>query len=102
VNRSSLPHALLGKKEDSIAEGKRAAEMLPVSQDAVDGPNILKNLAVVYAWTDEHDLAFETLGPLAKTPNGVYYGDLKLNPYWDPLRKDPRFEELLAQLAPGE
>jgi hypothetical protein len=54
--------------------------MLPISKDAVDGPGIAQNLVVVYAWTNELDLAFETLAPLAKTPAGVYYGNLKLDP----------------------
>jgi hypothetical protein len=63
---------------------------------------VLINLAVVYAWTGEPDLAFETLSPLTKTPSGIYYGKLKLDPLWDPLRKDPRFEKLLAELAPKD
>ena len=65
----------------------------------VDGPGILINLAVVYVWTNHLDLAFNTLGPLTKMPNGIYYGQLKRDPYWEPLRKDPRYEKLLAQLA---
>jgi serine/threonine protein kinase len=94
--------ALLGRKQDAIAEGKRAAEMLPVSEDAVDGPNMLINLAVVYAWTGELDLAFQTLTPLAKMPCGICHGPLKADPYWEPLRQDSRFEKLLAELAPAE
>jgi hypothetical protein len=65
-------------------------------------PAVLKNLAVVYTWTDEPHLAFEILRSLTKVPSGVYYGDLKLHPYWDPLRKDPLFEKLLTELAPGD
>ncbi len=60
------------------------------------------NLAAVYAWTSQLDLAFEALGPLTKTPNGVYYGDLKLISWWESLRKDPRFDKLLAELAPKD
>jgi hypothetical protein len=48
------------------------------------------------------NLAFETLGSLTKIPNGPFYGDLKLNAYWTPLRKDPRFDKLLAELAPRD
>jgi hypothetical protein len=48
------------------------------------------------------DLAFETLSSLTKTPFGIYYGELKLEPYWDPLRKDPRYEKLLAELVPKD
>ena len=62
----------------------------------------MTNLALVYAWTDEVDLAFETLVPLTKMPSGVFYGQLKLDPYWDPLRNDPRFDKLLAELAPKD
>jgi TolB-like protein len=94
--------ALLGNKQDATAEGKRAVDMLPLSKDAVDGPSVLANLALVYAWTGEPDLAFETLNSLAKTPNGIYYGNLKLDPMWDPLRKDPRFDKLLTELAPKD
>jgi Flp pilus assembly protein TadD len=100
VSTLAVVDALLGKKEDAIAEAKRAAEMLPVSGDAEMGPGILTNLASVYAWTGESDLAIATLASLTKMPNGPYYGLLKRNPIWDPLRKDPRFEKLLAELAP--
>ena len=98
----ALVDALLNKKEVAVSEAKRAVEMLPISRDAVDGPGIAVNLAVVYAWTNELDLAFETLGSLTKTPNGILYGDLKLSSYFNPLRKDPRFEKLLAELAPRD
>jgi TolB-like protein/Flp pilus assembly protein TadD len=88
----------LGSKQLAISEAKRAVEMLPISKDAVEGPN----LALVYAWANEPDLALETLGPLTKIPNGDHYGTLKLDPSWDPLRKDPRFDKLLAELAPKD
>ena len=102
LTQLAVVDALLGKKQDATAEGKRAVDMLPISRDAVDGPGLLINLAVVYAWTGEPDLAFETLSSLTKTPNGIYYGDFKLNPLWDPLRKDPRYKTLLAELAPKD
>jgi hypothetical protein len=98
----SLVDALLNDKEAAISEAKRATEMLPVAKDAIHGTGMLVQLAVVYAWTNELDLAFETLGSLTKIPNGPFYGDLKLNAYWTPLRKDPRFEKLLAELAPRD
>jgi len=94
--------ALLKRNEEAIAEGQRAVEMLPVSKDAMDGPTLLTNLAVVYAWTGQFDQAFKELATSAKTPHGIYYGQLKKSPLWDPLRKDPRFDELLAQLAPSK
>jgi hypothetical protein len=88
--------------EGAIVEAKHAAEMLPMSKDALDGPNVLINLAVVYVWTSELDLAIETIRPLTTMPNGVFYGDLKRSPFWDPLRQDPRFEKLVAELAPRD
>jgi serine/threonine protein kinase len=94
--------ALLGKKEIAIAEAKRAVETVPISKDALDGPALLINLAVVYAWTGRTDLAFGTLAPLAKIPWGIFYGPLKLDPYWEPLRKDSRFDKILAELAPKD
>jgi TolB-like protein/Tfp pilus assembly protein PilF len=102
LSQLAVVDALLGKKEKATTEAKRATEMLPLSEDAVDGPPLLINLAVVYAWTSELDLALETLEPLAKIPSGVFYGSLKLDPLWDPLRKDPRFDKLLAKLAPPD
>jgi TolB-like protein/Flp pilus assembly protein TadD len=102
LSQLAVVDALLENKEAAISEAKRAVEMLPISKDAVEGPGIAENLAVVYAWAHELDLAFETLGPLTKTPNGVCYGDLKLDPTWDPLHEDPRFEKLLAELAPKD
>jgi tetratricopeptide (TPR) repeat protein len=102
LSNLAVVDALLGKKENAIAEAKRAAEMLPVSKDAVDGPGILMNLVAVYAWTNEPGPAFEQLDILVKLPNGIYYGNLQGDPYWEPLRKDPRFAKLLAELAPSE
>jgi serine/threonine protein kinase len=92
--------ALLDNKEAAVSEAKRAAEMLPISKDAMDGPAILMNLVLVYVWTNEFDRAFEILIPLTKMPAGFCYGQFKLDPYWDPIRKDPRFEKLLTELAP--
>src|SRR5260370_3962307 len=68
----------------------------------LDGPDLVHNLAMVYAWTNEPDLAFQTLNVSIKAPVGVSYGELKLDPDWDPLRSAPRFAKLLAQLAPHE
>jgi hypothetical protein len=102
LSNLAVVDALLGQKQRAIDEAKRSVEMLLISRDAAGSPAALKNLAVVYTWTDETELAFETLNSVAKVPAGIYYGDLKLDPYWDPLRKDPRFEEILAELSPGD
>ena len=77
--------------------------MLPISEDAFDGPVIATNVALVYVWANRLDLAFEQLNIVIHMPNDrLTYGDLKTNPGWDPLRKDPRFEKLLTQLAPKD
>jgi hypothetical protein len=62
----------------------------------------MTNLAIVYIRTEEPDLAFQQLAISVKTPGGITYEELKLDPAWDPIRHDPRFDELLAQLAPHE
>jgi serine/threonine-protein kinase len=92
--------AALGNKEDAIPEGRRAVELLPVTKDALIGSLLLQNLALIYAWTGEKDLAFEELTIAAKLPGFLSYGDLRLHPYWDPLRGDPRFDKIVASLAP--
>ena len=90
----------LGRKDDALREGRRACELLPISQDAVDGASLAVNLAHIYAWTGEKDLAIEQIAAIERVPNPLSYGLLKLHPYWDPLRGDPRFEEILSSLAP--
>src|SRR5438094_4061616 len=52
------------------------------------------------AWTGERDLAIEQVETLAKIPAGPSYGEIRLGPNWDPLRGDPRFEKIVASLAP--
>jgi TolB-like protein/Flp pilus assembly protein TadD len=91
--------AALGRKEEAIAEGKRAIEMLPESRDAFDGPQFTASLAQIYAWTGETDEAFRLLDHLLSVPNGIAVPILKLEPAWDPLRKDPRFQALIDKYA---
>jgi len=100
LSNLAVVDALLGRKEDAISEGKRAVEILPITKDAVDGPGLAINLAVVYAWTNEPDLAFQQLDALSKMPYGLFYNYLKPGAYFDPLRQDPRYDKLLADLAP--
>ena len=76
--------------------------MLPVSEDAVDGPSLVYNLAAVYGMTNERDLAFQELAVSAKIPGGISYRDLNLDACWDSLRADPRLDKLLAELAPKD
>ena len=87
----------LGEKESAIAEGKRAVELLPESQDAFDGPKMTVALAQIYAWTGESDQALQLLDRSLSTTNGVTVPFLKLDPIWDPLRTDPRFQALVAK-----
>jgi tetratricopeptide (TPR) repeat protein len=95
-----LIDAALGEKEAALREGRRAIELLPVTKDALNGAEILYFYAVICAWIAERDLAIEQLETLAKIPAGVSYGEIRLDPCWDPLRGDPRFEEIVASLAP--
>ncbi len=85
----------LGRKQEAVAEGKRAVELLPESQDALDGPQATAALAQIYAWTGESDEAFRLLDHLMVVPNGLTIPLLKLDQAWDPLRKDPRFQALI-------
>jgi len=91
--------AYLDRKEEAIQEATRALEIRPVSEDTAEGTWILQNLAEVYAWTNEPDLAFRELAILVGIPDGLDNREIfKADPTWDPLRKDPRFEKLAAQL----
>jgi tetratricopeptide (TPR) repeat protein len=91
--------AALGQKQEAIAEGKRAVELLPESQDALDGPRATEALAQIYAWTGESDEALRLLDHLLVAPSGLTIPMLKLAPAWDPLRKDPRFQALIDKYA---
>jgi serine/threonine-protein kinase len=90
----------LERKEEAIREGRRGCELLPISKDAIDGAVLAINLAQIYAWTGEKDRAIEQIAALERVPNILSYGLLKLHPYWDSLRGDPRFEKIVASLAP--
>jgi TolB-like protein/Flp pilus assembly protein TadD len=98
----ALIDAALGRKEQALQEGRRAVELLPVEKDSVGGPAVIQYLAVIAAWVGEKDLALEQLERAVRLPNTLSYGQLKLLPYWDPLRGDPRFEKIVASLAPKE
>jgi TolB-like protein/Flp pilus assembly protein TadD/predicted Ser/Thr protein kinase len=93
--------AALGRKENAIREGRHACELLPVSKDSWEGPYWITNLATIYAWTGDNDAALQQLGNSASSFGfGVTYGELKLFPIWDSLRSDPRFDQIVASLAP--
>jgi TolB-like protein/Flp pilus assembly protein TadD len=91
-----LIDAALGRKEEAMRKGRRSIELLPTSKDAYDGPLLATNLAVIYAQVGERDLALQQLAELSTLPNGPTPGTLRAEPEWDPLRGDPRFENLAA------
>jgi TolB-like protein/predicted Ser/Thr protein kinase len=86
----------LGRKEDAIREARRAVDLMPMAKDSYWGPDVVANLALVYAWTGERNRALEQLESVAKIPAGPTYGDLRFNPCWDSLRGDPRFDKIVA------
>jgi TolB-like protein/class 3 adenylate cyclase/Tfp pilus assembly protein PilF len=96
-----LIDAGLGRKEDALREGRRALELLPVERDAFAAPDIILLFSIICAWTGEKDLACEQLATAAQYPSFMLtYGRLRLLPFWDPLRGDPRFQKIVASLAP--
>ena len=95
-----LIDAALGRKDEAIREGRRAVELLPVTRNSMEGAIIMEHLAIIYAWTGEKDLALEQIAATLRIPSELNYGYLKLHPLWDPLRSDPRFEKIVAALAP--
>ena len=97
-----LIDASLGRKEEALSEGRRAVELLPATKDALSGTEILYFYAVICAWTGERDQAIDHLKTLATLQAGVSYGEIHLDPFWDPLRGDPGFEQIVASLAPKE
>jgi hypothetical protein len=100
-----LIDAALGNKEAALQEGRRAMELLPVEKDAVDGQAVMTYFAIIAAWVGEKDLALQQLAAAAPTYGAAIatsYGMLKLFPFWDPLRGDPRFEKIVASLAPTQ
>jgi TolB-like protein len=94
--------AALGEKEKAISEAKRAVELMPISKDAYDGPLVLQCLAQVYAWTGKKQLALDAIDMLVGVPGFLDYGYLLRDPAWAPLRGDPRFEKIVASLAPKD
>jgi serine/threonine protein kinase/Flp pilus assembly protein TadD len=97
-----LIDAALGRKEEALREGRRAVELLPVGKDPINGITLVKYFAMIAAWAGDKDLACEQLAIALRPPSRLTYGELKLLPYWDPLRGDPRFEKIVASLAPTQ
>jgi TolB-like protein/Tfp pilus assembly protein PilF len=98
-----LIDAALGNKEAALAEGRRAIELVPVEKDSINGSFMIQYFAITAAWAGEKDLALQQLELGFRAPlvsQMLTYGALKLLPFWDPLRGDPRFEKIVASLAP--
>jgi serine/threonine-protein kinase len=105
--RLGLLYAYLGRREDAIREGRRAVALKPTESDHLEGPQMLSNLALIYARLGENDQAIEMIQSLLQTPAAVFFGEasmsyseLRLRWQWDPLRNDPRFKAILAALEP--
>ena len=92
-----LIDAYLGRKEEALREGRRAVELVRAEKDVMQGRLLATNLAMIAACVGDKDLAFEELDSIIRLPNPLSYGGLKLFPWWDPLRGDPRFEKLLVE-----
>src|SRR5437870_4877832 len=90
----------LGQKELALQEAQHAIDLMPISKDIYDGGLVLEGLAQVYTWSDEPDQAIELLQKLVSMPSYINYARLKFHPLWKPLRGDPRFEAIVASLAP--
>src|SRR6267143_1943075 len=100
-----LIDAALGNREAALQEGRRAMELLPVEKDSVSGQSVRAYFALIAAWAGEKDLALQQLATAAPTYGAAIatsYGMLKLFPFWDPLRGDPRFDQIVASFAPKE
>jgi TolB-like protein len=99
-----LIDAALGRKEEALHEGRRAVDLIPMEKDALAGSEMIKFLAMIAAWVGEKNLACEQLAIAIRYPDfpPLSYGQLKLMPWWDPLRGELCFEKIVASLAPKE
>jgi TolB-like protein/Flp pilus assembly protein TadD len=101
ISALGMIDAALGRKDDAIAEGRKAVDLVPLGKDAITGSVLTQNLAVIYSWTGEQEQAFEILNRLVAMPGYLSYGQLSFHPYWTPLRNDPSFSKVLKVLQPN-
>jgi TolB-like protein/Tfp pilus assembly protein PilF len=97
--------AALGRKGLALEEGRRAIALTPLEKDVFNGCRVLQYFAITAAWAGDKELALQQLEAGLRAPmasDALSYGALKLLPFWDPLRGDPRFEKIVASLAPKE
>jgi tetratricopeptide (TPR) repeat protein len=92
----------LGRKEEALSEGRRAIELAANVKEDTSEVYAKICFAIICAWTGEPELALGQLEAISNAPGFHSYGDLRLNPMWDPLRADPRFEKIVASLARKE
>ena len=100
-----LIDAALGRKDLALDEGRRAIALTPLEKDVINGSRVLQYFAITAAWAGDKELALQQLEAGLRAPAAsimLSYGALKLFPFWDPLRGDPRFEKIVASLAPKE
>ncbi len=100
-----LIDAALGRKDLALDEGRRAIALTPLEKDVINGSRVLQYFAITAAWAGDKELALQQLEAGLRAPvasSMLSYGALKLFPVWDPLRGDPRFEKIVASLAPKE
>jgi serine/threonine protein kinase/Tfp pilus assembly protein PilF len=100
-----LIDAALGRKDLALDEGRRAIALTPVEKDVINGSYVLQYFAITAAWAGEKELALQQLEAGLRAPQAsvmLSYGALKLLPFWDPLRGDPRFEKIVESLAPKD
>ena len=98
-----LIDAALGRKDLALDEGRRAIALTPLEKDVSNGSLVLQYFAITAAWAGDKELALQQLEAGLRAPTAslmLSYGALKLFPVWDPLRGDPRFEKIVASLAP--
>ena len=100
-----LIDAALGRKDLALDEGRRAIALTPLEKDVINGSRVLQYFAITAAWAGDKELALQQLEAGLRAPAAslmLSYGALKLLPFWDPLRGDPRFEKIVASLAPKD
>jgi len=95
-------NAHLGEKDEAIRQGEQALAFDSVAKDALTRSGLMSALANVYTRAGELQRALDMLEQAAKLPGGPSYGNLVLSEVWDPLRKEPRFEKIVASLAPKD
>jgi eukaryotic-like serine/threonine-protein kinase len=96
-----LALAYMGRKAEAVREGQRGVDLLPISRDSSNGPYYQLQLARIYLVVGEPEKALDQLEPLLRIPYYLSPGWLRIDPTFDPLRSNPRFQKLVAATAPA-